>query len=301
MWECIPRQDGTGYNLCMGSNSEQISQVSPPGSLLSALRRVLRPLVHLLLAKGVTYPILADFLKSVYVEVADKDFEIEGKSQTDSRISLLSGVHRKDVKRLRQDAYKEDTIPAAVSLGAQLVARWTGDKKYRDKDGKLRTLSKLEKDGGALSFEALVKSVSKDIRSRAVLDEWLRLGIVTIEEGDNVRLSTDAFIPDKGFDEKAFYFGQNISNHLAASALNLLDHKPPFMDRSAHYDELSIESVNELHALARTVGMEAIHTISQRAMELEEQDKTSNEEKHRMNFGVFFYSQEDEKDSDDVM
>ena len=82
-----------------------------PLSLISAVRFMLRPLVKLLLAHSITFPFMSNLLKSIYVEVATNDFRIEGKPQTDSRISLLSGVHRKDVKNLRPERILEQTIP----------------------------------------------------------------------------------------------------------------------------------------------------------------------------------------------
>ena len=75
---------------------------APSPAVVRALRKVLRPLVHLMLSRGITYPYLSDMLKGLFVEVADRDFRLDDKPPTDSRISLISGVHRKDVSRLRQ-------------------------------------------------------------------------------------------------------------------------------------------------------------------------------------------------------
>ena len=90
----------------MSDETRSSSAVSPMAglpapALVRALRRLLRPLVRLLLAKQVTYPFLANLLKAVYVEVAEREFAIAGKSQTTSRLSLLTGIHRKDAERLR--------------------------------------------------------------------------------------------------------------------------------------------------------------------------------------------------------
>ena len=74
----------------------------PSPALVRALRQVLRPLVRLMLAQGITYPYLLELLKGLFVEVADKEFRLDARPPTDSRISLVSGVHRKDVSRLRQ-------------------------------------------------------------------------------------------------------------------------------------------------------------------------------------------------------
>ena len=79
------------------------STAKPAAAVQQALTRVLRPLVKLMLAQGITYPAVSEVLKELFVEVADRDFRIAGKAQTDSRVSLLSGVHRKDVKRLREN------------------------------------------------------------------------------------------------------------------------------------------------------------------------------------------------------
>ncbi|MDP1635270.1 MAG: DUF6502 family protein, partial [Gallionellaceae bacterium] len=76
---------------------------TPSAPLISAVRHLLRPLVKLLLTHSITFPFLSDLLKSIYVEVATEEFRLQDKPQTDSRISLLSGVHRKDVKNLRPD------------------------------------------------------------------------------------------------------------------------------------------------------------------------------------------------------
>ena len=70
--------------------------------IAAAVKRVLRPIIKLMLANQLTYTFAIDLLKTLYVEIAEHDFALDGKPQTDSRISLISGVHRKDVRRLRE-------------------------------------------------------------------------------------------------------------------------------------------------------------------------------------------------------
>ena len=96
-----------------------------------------------------------------------------------------------------------------------------------------------------LEVEGLVESVSKDIRPRVVLDEWLRLGVARIELVDDqelVRLNVEAFVPASGFDEKAFYFGRNLRDHIATAAGNLAGVDPSRLERSVYYDDLTAES-----------------------------------------------------------
>ena len=114
------------------ASSEVLLNAAPPAVLVRALRRLLRPLVRMLVTHQITYPLLTNWLKAIYVEVADKDFSLPSRAQTISRVSLLTGVHRKDVKRLRGEVPGADAIPAAVSLGAQLVATRLGEEEISD-------------------------------------------------------------------------------------------------------------------------------------------------------------------------
>lgn len=262
--------------------------VKPSPSLLAAVRVLLRPLVRLLMARGVTCPMLASLLKEVYVEVAERDFAADGPP-SDSRVTLLTGIHRKDVRRLRSQApAAAEEIPASVALGAQIVAAWTS--RFRDAKGRPRPLARLQSQGGAESFEALVASVSTDIRARAVLDAWVRLGVAVLDGDDRVVLRNAAFVPSRGFAEKAFYFGHNVGDHLAAAAHNVLGGKPPFLERSVHYDSLDAASVAKLAAAAEDAGMQALRSVNKEAMQAEARDAKTEAPKQRITFGVYFFS-----------
>lgn len=264
--------------------------MAPSAPLIRALRQVARPLVRLLLARGVTYPQFAELMKGVFVQVAERDFRLPGKAQTDSRISLLSGVHRKDVRRLRAERPEDSPVAVkSVSLGAQLVGAWTGLRRFQDKQGRPLPLPRLVSQAGGVSFEALVERVSKDIRARPVLDELLRLGVVHLDAEDRVVLNTQAFVPRGGEDEKLVYFGRNLGDHAAAATHNVLGEPPPLLERSVHYDALSAESIRELAALAESGGMAAVQALNRRALALEERDAARPGERHRFTFGVYFY------------
>ena len=262
---------------------------APSGIVIQAIRGVLKPLVRFMLSQGLTYTILIDLIKAIYVEVAMNEFKLEKKRQTDSRISLLTGVHRKDVKRLSEMIEADAPPPENVTLGAQLVAKWIGQPNYVDKQGRPIPLTRGAREGGEKSFEALVASVSKDIRSRAILDEWLRLGIVHMDANDCVCLDTEAFIPKQGFEEKAYYFQHNLHDHIAASVSNMLELAPPFVERSVHYDTLTKASAAELVSLGEALGMQALQTVNRRALILEKKDASNQNADQRINFGIYFY------------
>lgn len=270
-------------------------------AVISALRKILRPLVKFMIANQVTYPFLTNLLKSVYVDVAEKDFPVPGKKQTDSRINLLTGVHRKDVKRLRAEENLPEIRPANISIGAQIIARWVGDKNLQNPDSSPKILPLQDNDEFSMkSFEGLVANIAKgDIRPRVVLDELMRLDLVELDPDHNVILKKKAFTPDKGHEEKLYFFGKNIQDHLCAGVHNLAGDQPPFFDRSVYYDELSPESIAELNELANQLGMEALMAINERALALQTADKSGGDAHYRMNFGIFNYNEEYGQMTDD--
>ena len=287
-------------------------QTSPPPALVKALRQALRPLLRVMLARGITLPYITELIKTLLVEVAERDFRLDNKPVTDSRVSLLSGVHRKDVNRLRRGkngsdgtdgaADDIDKAPPVVSLGAQLVAQWLGNPQFLDADDQPLPLPRNISEGGPQSFEALVTSINSDIRSRVVLDEWLRLGVVNINEQRMVCLNTQAFVPARGFDEKAFYFGHNLHDHAAAAAHNLLGQEPPFLERSLHFNGLSAGAVAELAAQSKKLGMQALVAVNKAAVAREARERATEnadtpegaavaEPLQRMTFGIYFYTE----------
>lgn len=265
--------------------------VIPHSSLISAIRRLLSPLAKLMLAHGITYPFLAEMLKSVLVDVAQKNFSLDQKRLTHSRITVLTGVHRQDVKRLANADDVNESLPEASSLGARMVTRWISQPEYLDRKKRPMPLPRLAAAaGGARSFEALVESVNKNIRPRTILDELIRLGIVGVDDEDRVCLNAEAFIPEQGFDEKAYYFGQHIHDHMAAAVHNLLGETPPFVERSLIFQNLTPQSAAELQRLATKLGMQALQTVYRRAREVERKDASAPDNGVQISYGVYFFS-----------
>lgn len=261
-----------------------------PVLLLSTLRRVLRPLVRLMVAHGVQYPMLLELLKAEFVRVAETEFALGGSTPSDSRVNLLTGVHRKDVRRLRAHAPQDHAPSSVVSLGGQIAASWVASPVLTDDKGHPLPLPRLRSVGGKVSFEALVESLSKDVRPRVVLDEWLRLGAARLDPQDRVILNSAAFVPSKSFEEKLHFLAQNGHDHLQAMAHNVCGGTPPFLDRSVYYTRLTADNVRKLTRLAERQGMRTIQSINRTAAEYKaQQPKDAEDAIHRINFGVYFF------------
>jgi hypothetical protein len=222
--------------------------------LQAILIRVLRPLVKLALASGLSFSSFSAVLRRLYIEVAENDFALPNKPQTDSRISLLTGIHRKDVSRYRGQALTDSSPPLAVSQTGRIVARWLADPLYCNDDGSPKALARTSVDDSS-SFEALVSQVTKDVHPRAVLDEWLDRQIAFLDQDEYVHLDLTSIIPNAGEDALRHYFTRNLHDHTLAAVTNIMSEPPPYFERAVHYDRISAALAARLDEIARQESM----------------------------------------------
>ena len=267
--------------------SETARDTSEGASLHAPVARLLRPLVRLFVARGITFPALTNLLRELYVNVAEHDFALPGKEQTDSRVSLLTGIHRKEVRRLRGAGAPVSAVPAVVSRTSRIIARWLADPAYTDRAGRPLPLRRAA-EGDAPSFEALVAGITRDLRPRAVLDEWLDRGLATLDASERVVLAEAAYVPKGGGEPQLYYFGRNLHDHIAASVANIVGETPRFLERAVHYDGLSEELAERLEARAKEIAMAA---LAQANREAHAACKTDPGGGHRWNFGLYVYAE----------
>jgi len=254
--------------------------------------KVARPLARMLIKSGVGYPAFSSAMKREFLAAAQLELEARGMPQTDSAISLLSGVHRRDIRNLTRpgvDVPADTDTNRPLSLAAEVVGRWLNDSPFLDAHGHPR---KLPRSGSEDSFDALVARVSSDIRPRAVLDELLRLG-GAVEETDGVRLVAEGFTPRQGMEEVAWLCGDNLRDALSAGTANLLAENK-FLEQSIFVDELTHASVDQLHEVSRRAWRQAFKLVMQEAQDrfnADAQEAAPEEKSRRARFGVYFYSE----------
>jgi hypothetical protein len=291
MWAFVPRPPKLTHEHVTDRMSQPPSFALQPDALLR--------LVRLLIQGGVTFPVLADLLRSLYVEVAVGDLLLDRRAQTDSRISLLTGVHRKEIRRWRSETHEPEAVPSVITRTSQIIARWLHADEYIDAEGHPRPLPRLPRPEGGPSFESLVQAVTSDVRPRAVLDDWLNHGIVTVDAADQVVLNTAAFVPRPGSAEQLFYFGRNLHDHLCAAAANVAAPGPaPFIERAAHYDNLTPETTARLEAMGRDAAQRLLTEFHRQALDLLDANDRVLEHapetpRRRLNLGVYLFTDQD--------
>ena len=160
--------------------------------LLRAARRILRPLVRILLRNGIASDAFTELARKVYVDVADEEFGIPGKRQTVSRISVITGLNRKEVARLRNQDAIDGADERWRNRAATVLGAWELDEQFQDRKGDPLELP-FAGDGPSLSM--LVKRHSGDMQPRAVVDELLRVGAIERVAEDRYRMSQRGYEP----------------------------------------------------------------------------------------------------------
>jgi hypothetical protein len=266
-------------------------------ALVKAVNMLCKPLIRLLIEKGITFPQFRELMKELYVEVADEQFSLDDKKPSDSRIFVLTGIHRKDIKRIRlQNEQDNQLITSSASLSGEIIARWNSMPKYLDDKGKPKQLLK-NGTGKEAGFDHLVSSVSKDVRSRVILEEWLRLNIIRLKD-DYVVLNKSAFVTNKEFKEMAYYLGHNVHDHIASCVSNILEQDEPMLERSVYYASLTEISINKLKAIASKKGNDLLQHLNKQAIKFYDADKHKDDATYRMRLGVYWYQKQLEQDKE---
>lgn len=186
---------------------------------LQACRTFLRSIASLLLKCGITWREFADLGKSVLVEVASHDYGIKGRLTNVSRIAILTGIQRKEIRRLRDLlAAEAPPLPSKTSDATRLLSAWHQDPDFTDSRGLPRV---LPESGPEASFELLCHRHGGDIPAGAVLKELLRVGAVE-EVAEGLRVLRRYYMPVR-FDPQWLLNAGSMLGDLGASISHNLD------------------------------------------------------------------------------
>jgi len=150
--------------------------------LRRALSLMFKPLVRLLIAQGVTHAEFSETVKEVYVEVALRDFE-DDERVNKSRIAILTGLTRKEVKNVIDRALSSGFKEKTYSRPARVLTGWYSDPRFQGPYGIPLELQYETQDSDKPSFVQLVRLYSGDMAPRQMLNQLLESGAVVEVDG----------------------------------------------------------------------------------------------------------------------
>lgn len=141
------------------------------------LLTALTPIARLCLRRGVKVQSFLEAAKRAFIAGAEVELRELGSKPSVSRIAAMTGLQRKDIKRLHTTL---ESSPAVNHFLARVLGRWSSDPAFCDSAGAPRHLSLAGDDD---EFAELVNSVSTDLSPYTALFELERLGAVKRERG----------------------------------------------------------------------------------------------------------------------
>lgn len=280
----------------MGSNVKE--------HLKLALRMMLKPLMKLLISQGVTHGDFSEAAKDVYVEVAIRHFDKSSKVNQ-SRIAILTGLTRKEVKNVIDRAIYEEQHNKNYSRPSRVLAGWHSDPKYIGPYGVPLEI-RYESSGDDMpSFVDLVKTYSGDMAPRPMLKELVRIGAV-VELEDKmykaVRRDFEAAALSGELVERLGKVGHYVLSTAAANIEKETQGSGNF-DRRVYTDSgLSDASLRKFDEYIKIRGQQFLEELDNWFVSMEKIDRNEPE---KSNTGIcmvhYVVDEEDEKDLRDLL
>ncbi|MFV5262084.1 DUF6502 family protein [Acinetobacter courvalinii] len=249
-------------------------------SIFPMMQHIARWLIH----SGVGYTDFVAALKPIFYQQALAELDRIQQNKTDSAVSLLSGLHRKDVSAFRQQATQTSSEAPnfAISVPARVIARWIA----------LDLPHQIPVSGETDSFEALVKHISTEKHPRSILFELQRLGVVE-QQDQQVVLQQNSFTPDNQMQESKALFSANLTDHLAAGIDNFISEKPfTHLEQAVHAEKLTAQSVEALRQLSLDLWQDMAKQLLNAAIHHCEHDQNQADAIYQFRFGVYQYDRQ---------
>lgn len=167
-------------------------------------------------------------MKGAYARVAATDFAIPGRPMSISRLSITTGIARRDFDRVLNE---EDRLRRALATNAGRIANvlqgWHNDPEFMGPYGFPRDLGFSREEGGGPSFDDLVARYASDIQPELMLEELMRVGAATIaQESGMIRVLKRTYIPEQMAPELIEIFARGVRRYVETVDHNLREQEP---------------------------------------------------------------------------
>jgi len=235
-------------------------------SLLRAVGAVLRPLVRRLVTRGIRYGRMETRLRELFVEIAEQELSRAGQPATASAVSLLSGINRKALRRMRSRESDRKVRASAAqhrNLAASLIGLWMADARTTDRRG--RPLPMPYQAARGPSFESLAREVTVDVAPGSLLKDLVRAGAVEVRDGNRIALVADAYGPAAGQPEKLEMLAEDPPELLETMLHNIFgEHADPLLQRKVFFDNVGADAVKAARKEMRRAGERFLKDVARR-------------------------------------
>jgi len=257
------------------------------GTATTALRLLFRPIARIMLRAGVNWRELADVCKATYVEVATEDFGIRGRPTNISRVAILTGLTRREVRRLRnllQEANPE--MFSRMNYATRVLSGWYQDEEFLGSDGAPATLPRT---GETRSFEALCNKYSGDVAATTMLKELKHVGAVVEDTNGMLTAKMRTYMPALMDPERMLSSGSVLEDMGYTIAYNLhrSDEDPGRFERRATNTRIPAAAVPEFREFIEYEGQAFLEVVDAWLSE-HEIDDGDDKDSIRLGLGAYW-------------
>jgi hypothetical protein len=258
-------------------------------TLSVAIQKLMQPLVRILLRNGVAYGTLAELIRKAYVDVAFRDFAPQGRKQTVSRVSALTGLTRKEVSRLLEVGDADVLLEQArYNRAIRVISGWRNDSRYHDASGKPAV---LPLEGERKSFARLVREYSGDIPTMTMLSMLREAGSVSLSK-QQVTLVRNAYVPGKDAADKIEILGVDVCELVSTIEHNLVAPADDLrFQRKVAYDNVDPAAVQKLRKMSFRKAQALLEQLD-RQIAAHELEQGSEQQGKYISLGIYFYEQD---------
>lgn len=260
--------------------------------LVAAVIKLLRPLARILLRNGVSFSTFSDLAKWTYIDIAAKEFGIAGRKQSTSRVSVITGLSRREVMRVRKLPRPDITASTEKhNRAARVIAAWRRERDFHDSRGRP---ARLPMEAKGASFSELVKRFSGNVPPRAILDELIHVGAAERRKDGEIALLTRAYIPGNIEAHKFNILGTDVRHLIATIDHNLNpETTEPRFQRKVSFDNLPDDVLPEFRKFYNKKSQILLESADQW---LARRDRDINSAvkgvgRNRAGFGIFFFEE----------
>jgi hypothetical protein len=261
-------------------------------ALASAVLRILRPLARLMLNHGMAYGTFAELARKAFVEEGFEHIERSGRRPTVSAVSALTGLTRKEAKRLRESSPADDLESSQrYNRAIRVISGWVNDRRFHDGQGEPAT---LPFDGPGASFSSLVREYSGDVPPVAMLSVLESSRNVAAVEG-GVMLKERAYIPMSTPIAKLDILGTDVAELIGTIGHNLeVEPELRFFQRKVSNTIVSTGAVPEFRSLSNRKSQELLEQYH--AWLCEHQEKGAHDDPDQSTYvavGIYYTERPD--------
>jgi hypothetical protein len=252
----------------------------------AALGLLLEPVILLLLKSGVTWKEFAAVARERFVQVATREFGIRGRPTNASRVAILTGIDRRDVRKLRAALTDPGASePGFMSKPTQVLEAWYRDPEFVGRDGKPKDLA-VDGKGG---FADLVRRYAAGIPVVAMIKELRAAGAVQKTRGNRLRVLKRTYIPRELSDDQIRLWSsalRDLGTTLEVNVMRAPDERPRF-ERRALSLAVDKAALPEFRAFLESEGQAFLERVDAWLESHRAAAQSSDSDAIRLGVGVF--------------